>query len=354
MRDIELKKGRNWRTALCVVCWMLASIAMAQETATAPGVTEKSASYYLPKTALHFALKIEGETYHPGQFCQFTEKYYHQVSQKKKKTTYNVVNLGISSIGVPDKSRLYTIQLLGKSKGANVVLSSEGQLLAFNDEPSVTEQHAPFVPAPKAPEKDLMSLLPASIREMQNDSQKVDLIVRYMFRMQENIQHLENGEPVDSTCTETLDQLKSKMKALETLFFGKTTRDTTEAILVITPDKEVDREVIFRLNQETGEVSRTAETGTPYRLTIKDMHSMPKQQYELSKENKKGCVYVLVPSRIRAIVYRDQQQMGQFDLYAGQFGFVDELSGSLFRNYKTHFRLSPVIGSVDKIKYDPK
>ncbi len=338
----------------CLISSCLFSLTIAaQEVPTRPEVTEKSASYYLPNTSLRFALRVEGRTYHPGIFCEYTQKYYNVVPDKKKVTTYSVVNLGLTSIGVIDTTRLYTIQLLGKSKGANVVLSPEGQLLAFNDEPNVVEQRPPFVPAPKIPQTDLLSLLPASIREAKTDSEKVELTVRYMISLQENIQHKENGEPVDSTCTETLEQMKFKTKELEKLFFGMTTCDTTEQVIVIVPKREMDKEVIFRLDQETGIVSETAEKGVPYRLTIKNMHSTPKQQSELSKPNKKGCVYVLVPSRIKAVVYHDQHEMGSFDLYAGQFGFVDELSGSLFRNYTTHFKLNPVIGSVDRIRYDP-
>ncbi len=340
-------------TAL-TTCFFCSSTMSAQEGAAGPGVTEKSVSYYLPKTAFRFALKVEGKTFHPGPYCKYTQKYYNMQPDSMEVTTYNVVNLGLTSIGVPDTTHLYTISLLGKNKGADVLLSPEGQLLAFNDEPTKVEVQPPFVPSAKLPPVDLKGYLPPSILEIEKESDQVEQAVRYMIKLRENLQHLRNGEPVDSTCTETEEQLKEKCDLLEKLFFGTTTCDTTEQVIVVVPDKEITEEVIFRLNKKTGIVSQTATEGTPYRLTVKDMHSTPKQPSELSKENKKGCVYVRVPSRIRATVFRDKSVMGTFDLYAGQFGFIEELSGSLFRNYVTHFRLSPVIGSVDRIRSDIK
>jgi hypothetical protein len=322
---------------------------------TAPGVTEKAAAYYLPKTALRFALKVEGRTFHPGKFCHYSEQYYHLVANKVKETKYSVVNLGLTSIGVTDTTKLYNIILQGKSKGANIVLSPEGQFMAFNEEPQVVKLQPPFQPYPNPPLPDYMSYLPEYIQKAETDSAKVEETVRYLIKLQANIQRIKNGEAADSAFQEPLDKLQERSDVIDKLFFGTTTCDTTEQVIVFIPEREMNKEVIFRLNQQTGKVSMAPDAvGTPYYLTVENMHSTPKQQEELPKDKKIGCVYVNVPCRIKATIHHENTFMGAFDLYAAQFGFVDELSGSLFKNYVTHIKLNPVFGSVDRIRYDMK
>ena len=43
-----------------------------------PGITAEGAVYYLPKTAIRVAMKIEKTTYTPGEFCKYAERYLRQ------------------------------------------------------------------------------------------------------------------------------------------------------------------------------------------------------------------------------------------------------------------------------------
>lgn len=317
-----------------------------------PQVSETSFSYYLPKTALRFALKIEKKTYTPGVYCKYTKKYFMDDGVKQDvETEYSVVNLGLTSIGVTDKSKLYTVELRGKNKGANVILDEDGRFLAFNAEPRIIEQRPPFVPQPKTAPIDPMTYLPKEIVEIENEEQRVEKIAAFMAKVIENMQKVKAGETVEG-CTDSYEQLKEKDKELTRLFYGTVTTDTTEQVIVIVPEGEVQREVAFRLNQKTGIASREETIGTPYYLSVKDMHSTPKEPSELKKENKQGCIPVNVPGRIKVTIHKENEFMGEFDLYAGQYGFIEELSGSLFKNYKTHIIVNPVTGSVDRIKAD--
>lgn len=339
---------------MCMKKLLIALMAMMTVTgATAqPQVTETSFSYYLPKTALRFALQIEKKTYTPGRYSQYAKKYFMDDGVKQQsEVEYGVVNLGLTSVGVTDKSKLYTVELRGKNKGANVVLDEDGRFLAFNAEPRVLQQRPPFVPKPKEALIDPMEYLPQDIRDIAEEEKRVEKVVAYMAKVIENMQKVKSGETVEG-CTETYEQLKEKDKQLTRLFYGTISHDTIEQVILIVPEGEIQHEVAFRLNQTTGIASRDEKVGTPYYLTVQDMHSTPKQPSELKKENKLGCVSVNVPGRIKVTIHKENEFMGEFDLYAGQYGFIEELSGSLFKNYKTHIVMNPVTGSVDKIKAD--
>ena len=39
-----------------------------------PGLTAEGAVYYLPKTAIRVAVKVEKTTYAPGEFCKYAER----------------------------------------------------------------------------------------------------------------------------------------------------------------------------------------------------------------------------------------------------------------------------------------
>jgi len=170
---------------MCMKKLLIALMAMMTVTgATAqPQVTETSFSYYLPKTALRFALQIEKKTYTPGRYSQYAKKYFMDDGVKQQsEVEYGVVNLGLTSVGVTDKSKLYTVELRGKNKGANVVLDEDGRFLAFNAEPRVLQQRPPFVPKPKEALIDPMEYLPQDIRDIAEEEKRVEKVVAYWPR----------------------------------------------------------------------------------------------------------------------------------------------------------------------------
>ena len=40
-----------------------------------PGITPERAEYFLPKTAIRVAVKVEKTTFTPGEFCKYAERY---------------------------------------------------------------------------------------------------------------------------------------------------------------------------------------------------------------------------------------------------------------------------------------
>ena len=345
---------------LFISCQVWFSVAQAQAVSTPlkAGRTAEGVTYFLPKTAIRFNLLIEKKTYTPGEYAKYAEKYLGMTGiEQEEQITYSVASYNISQIGVRDTSKCYTVELKGKSETADIRLSEDGVLLAINDEPAKPKLNAPFVPAAKKPAVDPHQFQNDDVRSAGSMAKKAEMTVNQLLELQEHRQQLITGEADDMPQDENqlrymIEQIDRQREALTSLFTGTIVRDTVEQILTVCPEKEVQREVVFRLSKKQGIVDKDDLSGIPYYMSIEDLHRTNMQKYGTPENKKDGGFYVNVPGRIRLTLYREQQQLGSFDVYAGQFGFVELRSGALFKRYVTHMTLNPATGSVDKVHAD--
>lgn len=345
---------------LFISCQVLFSEMQAQAVSTplTAGRTAEGVTYFLPKTAIRFNLLIEKKTYTPGEYAKYAEKYLGMTGiEQEEQVTYSVASYNICQIGVRDTSKCYTVELKGKSETADIKLSEDGVLLAINDEPAKPKLTAPFTPAVKKPTVDPHQFLSDDVRSAGSMAKKAEMTVNQLLELQEHRQQLITGEADDMPQDENqlrymIEQIDRQRDALTSLFTGSIVRDTIEQIVTVCPEKEVQREVIFRLNKKLGLVDKDDLSGIPYYMSIEDLHRSNTQKYGTPENKKDGGFYVNVPGRIRLTLHREQQQLGSFDIYAGQFGFVELRSGALFKRYVTHMTLNPATGSVDKVHAD--
>lgn len=344
--------------AAMLVC---SSVAMAQQltTPTKAGRTADGIVYYLPKTAIEFNLLIEKKTYTPGEFAKYGEKYLRLRGIKlEEEVTYSIANYGLTQIGLRDTSKCFAVKLKGgKCENAEINLTEDGVLQSVNAEPVKMKPRVPFKPAPPVKLPDPRQYLNAEVLSAGSTAKMAELTVEQIIELQEHRQQLITGEAEDMPQDEQqlqrmIDEIDKQREILLTLFTGTTTRDTVEQVLVVCPEKEVEREVIFRLSKKVGLVDKDDLSGVPYYMSIEDMHRTTFQKYEVDEKKKEGGFYVNVPGRIKMTLHRDNHFLGSFDLYAAQFGFVELRSGSLFKRYVTHMTLNPTTGSVDKIHAD--
>lgn len=344
---------------LCLFNFLpLTAWSQAVSTPLKAGRTAEGVVYFLPKTAVRFNLLIEKKTYTPGEYAMYADKYLGMTGiEQEQQVTYSVANYNICQIGVRDTSKCYTVELKGKSETADVKLSDDGVLLAINDEPAQLKLNPPFMPATKVPAVDPHQYQNDAVRSAGSMSKKAEMTVTQILELQEHRQQLITGEADEMPQDENqlrlmIAEIDRQREALTSLFTGTTVRDTVEQIITVCPEKEVQREVIFRLNKKLGIVDKDDLSGIPYYMTVEDLHRTNSQKYGTPENKKDGGFYVNVPGRIRLTLFREQQQLGSFDVYAGQFGFVELRSGALFKRYVTHMTLNPATGSVDKIHAD--
>ncbi|MBQ8153982.1 MAG: DUF4831 family protein [Prevotella sp.] len=325
---------------------------------TTPGRTPKGVVYYLPKTAIRFNLLVEKTTYKPGDFAKYADKYLHQTTIiQKEEVSYAIVNYGLSEIGIKDESKCFEVSLKGKSANATISLTDDGVLQSVNAEPIPQEAKEPFKPAPIIAPANPRQYLNAEVLAAESIEKMAELTVNQISELKVQYQKLLTGEAEDmptdkDELNRMLQQNQKEQDILMSLFTGTTVRDTTEHYVVVCPEKEIEREIIFRIDKDKGLVDKDNPTGSPYYMKIEDLHRTPLEKYDIPKNKIDGGFYTNVPGKIKFSFYHEDDFIFSSDLYAAQFGFVQIRSGSLFKQYVTHMALNPYTGYVEKISFD--
>lgn len=322
-------------------------------------LTTTAQTYYLPKTAVRLHLMIEKHTYKPGDFAAYAERYLRlPYVQRQEQVTHRVVSCELSTIGIRDTSKCYQLQLKkGKAKGSSVRMSDDGVLLAINDMPlEVDTKTYPTIPlrgskGNKTP--NARTLLTAETLAAGSTAKMAELTAQQITELRERRQHLISGEAEDMPQDEgqlqlMLNEIDRQCNTLMTLFTGTTQRDTTEQTITLCPEREVERQVVFRLSHRQGLVDSDDLSGIPFYMTVKNLH--PADSIPVP-ENKKGeDIYVNVPSTVELTLQQEDQTLAVFNIPMGQFGYLELRDGDLFKKYITHLQLHPTTGAVVRME----
>lgn len=345
-----------------LLSWCLPLAAQTSTSAYRPGVTTEGAVYYLPKTALRVAIRVEKTTYTPGDFCMYAERYLRMGSASDKPSvSYRIIGTSIVAYGVADTKKAYAVKLNAKTSAPNITLSDEGVLLSVN---ATAKQPAPL------PEKFRQAHRPDKVNPRQYLSQEIlaagsnakmaELIASEIYDIRESKSELNRGEadymPSDGEQLRImLTNLDLQEAALISFFNGTVEKDTTETIITFCPDKEIDSMVLFRLSQRLGIVDNDDLGGSPVYLSVVDLKGVPEQEpvdeLELEKRMEKANgIFVNVPGKIRASLRYGNAEIAVLETKAAQFGYVELLAGELFnKRFATHLSLDPVTGAVVKL-----
>lgn len=323
------------------------------------GMSVEGSSYYLPQTALRFALQIEKSTYTPGEFAGYASRYLkrNDVSLSPL-TTYRIVGLKLTSVAQPDTAKFFTAKADAKHSIRSLERDDNGVLVAVNAQPRKVEQPKPFQPAPKPAPLNPHDYMTEEILSAGSKAKMAELCVTEIYDIRENKGMLNKGQadfmPKDGEQLRImLRNLDTQENALMQLFVGTTERDTLEQIVTFVPTREVDKQLLFRFSKYLGMTDTDDLGGSPYYIKIEDLHSMPTLNgvADTRKDKDNVGIYVNLPGKIRASVYNGNALMGAYELYAAQFGKLESISGEMFsRKYTTSIVLNPVTGSIEKIE----
>lgn len=331
-----------------------------------PGVTPEGAIYFLPKTALRIVVQVEKTTYTPGDFAKYSERYLRlkNVSQEPS-VSYRVTTIMPTPVGVADTSKCYAVKYNPKNATANITLAEDGTLLAINANAIEQEKPAAFKPAAKPQQLNPRQFMSEEILAAGSTAKMAELTALDIYEIRDSKNQLTRGQadfmPKDGEQLKImLNRLETQDRALTQLFAGTVTKDTTEHVFMYYPNKETDKQILFRLSTHLGIVDHDDLSGTPYYISIEDLHSVPANNSAVSTTKKKGKgtvkdiqdgIYVNVPGKIKATIMKGNDSMGSFEIHAAQFGNTELLSGDLFnKRFTTHLTLNPITGSVAKLE----
>jgi len=324
------------------------------------GRTADGLVYFLPKTAVRFHLLIEKRTYTPGEFAKYAEKYLRLSGiGQEEQVAHDVVGCELTLSGVRDTSKCYAVKMKGgKCENAELHLSDDGVLLAVNAKPIGIKEHTPFKSAPQQQSEDPRQYLEAETAAAGSTAKMAEMTARQIHELTEHRQQLILGEADDMPQDERqlmlmLSEIDRQRNALMSLFTGRTRRDTVEHTITVCPEREVSKEVVFRLSQPLGLVDSDDLAGVPYYMTVEDIHHTNQQKYGIANNKKEGGFYLNVPGRIRLSLYREEHFLAAFELPSAQFGFVELYGGKLFKRYVTHMQLNPATGAIELLNTNP-
>lgn len=341
---------------------LLCGGASAQTSAYLPGVTTEGAVYFLPKTALRIAVRVEKTTYTPGDFYMYADRYLRMGTPgADASTTYRIISADIKSYGVADKSKAYSVKLNARTTTPDIVISEEGLLLAVNATPQQpTPLPAKFRQAKKPAKPDPHSYLSQEILVAGSTAKMAELIASEIYDIRESKYELNRGEadymPSDGEQLRImLNNLNEEEAALMSFFYGTEVKDTTETIVTFCPEKEISRMVLFRLSQRLGIVDNDDLGGAPVYVSVTDLKSVPSQEhldektlkeYEKQMEGANG-IFVNVPGKMHVTLSYGSEEMAGAELRAAQFGHVELLADDIFnKKFTTHLTLDPETGAV--------
>ena len=322
-----------------------------------PGVNSEGAVYFLPKTAVRIIVQVEKTTYTPGEFAKYSERYLRLKGvATEAATTYRITQIRQEAFGVADTLKGFTVKFDPKTVAANVALADDGVLLAINAAPQPVPAYKPFKPAPRAQMPNPRELMSEEILAAGSTAKMAELTAQDIYEIRESRNLLIRGQadnmPKDGEQLKLmLNQLELQDRTLTSLFSGQTLKDTTEHVITIVPNKESERELLFRFSKKLGIVDNDDLAGEPYYIRIANLHAVPMPEANEKKKKQDDGLYVNVPGKMKITVFDAVEPLVSNEFPAAQFGNTELLSGALFnKRYATHLWLNPVTGAVDRLE----
>lgn len=317
-------------------------------------------SYTLPKNGIRFTVRVEKTQYTPGRFCQYAERYLKKNVGQESATTYRVVSIDADQMAMPDTSKRFTLVVDKKHTITKVTCSPGGQLLAINaDAATATLPERKFTPAPKPEPLNPNDFMTEDILNAGSTAKMAELTAKEIYDIRDSRNSLSRGEadnlPKDGAQLKLMyDNMNRQEQALSQLFYGTTTKDTTQAQMDFWPAKE-GQDILFRFSKYYGLVDSDDLSGEPYYINVADLHTAkaPVVSEEEKKKEDKGDIglRVNVPGKIKVVVANGEKPVKQLEMNAAQFGYVESLSGELFGKKQTsEIVLDPLTGGVKSIK----
>ena len=336
---------------------LFTSTAQTSTSSYQPGVTPEGMVYFLPKTAVRITVQIEKTTYTPGEFCKYADRYLRLKDvASDPSVSYRITNFRIEPVAMADTTKGYAVKFDPKTVASNIALSDDGILLAINATPKSADPAPAFKPAPKPAPMNPRQLMSEEILAAGSTAKMAELTAQDIYEIRESRNLLIRGQadnmPKDGEQLKLmLNQLEMQDRTLSSLFSGQTVKDTTERVITIMPDKEIERDLLFRFSKKLGLLDKDDLAGEPYYIKVANLRTVPMPEANDKKKKQEPGLYINVPGKMKVTIYDAVEPIHVEEFPAGQFGNVELLSGALFnKRYATHLWMNPISGAVERLE----
>jgi hypothetical protein len=322
-----------------------------------PGETTEGVVYYLPKTALELELTVAERAYTPGELCQFANRYLHLTDvADEASTTYELQQVKVHSVGVPDPENAYAVKQKDKSLASQVTLTRDGILKAIHASSDETDEANPNdTPIVTGAVTDPHKFLTEEMLMAGSSYKMADLVAKEIYAIRDSKSSLTRGQadymPSDGAALQLmLTNLDEQERSLTSMFAGVTLRTVRTLRVRLEPATDGSRQLAFRFSQRLGVVSADNLAGEPYYLTVRNLNTLPAAA-EKAQKKPQGVIYN-VPGKAEVTVQAAGQTYFKGELPITQLGSTEVLASDLFTNKKVDTKVifNPHTGAIVKIE----
>lgn len=348
-----------------MLCLALGTTPLMAQSTSAPyqaGITKDAVSYWLPKTQLTVTVTVQKQTFKPGEFSRYAERYLRLNDVKDKaEEVWSISGISVSATGIPDKDKLYTLSFPAKGNRPYIELTNDGIIQAVNTQ--VEESSAPAAPAPAknaAKKLNPQEFMTEEILMAGSTAKMAELTAKEIYNIRESRNAITRGQadfvPTDGESLKfMLESLSAQEEALLTLFNGTSeTEEITYNINVI-PQETVSKQLLFRFSTKLGVLPVDNLAGEPVWIDITDrnmtqVYSAAKKSQTASSKKEPPFLYYRIPGRAIIKVYNNRTEFIEKELQIAQFGSVEVVSTTLMgKNADTKITFDTTTGNVKSI-----
>lgn len=309
--------------------------------------------YTLPKTALEIEVQTKKETFIPGEFSRYAERYLHQTEvTTEKKEEWTIEKVTIRSVGVPDKEKTYFVKMNDKSVAPLMELSEQGVVMSIN---------CPFTPQVEKKKEEVQTkrqidprdFLTEEILLANSTAKMAELVAQEIYNIRESRNILLRGQadymPKDGEQLKLmLNKLEEQEEAMTQMFTGIYKVETKNFTLRVDPSEEFKDKVVFRFSKKLGVVDVDDLAGEPIYAQLTDLKSIPLTETK-GKPISNGVAYN-VPGKGKVTLSYQGKELVSTDLPITQFGVLEYLAPTLFNRKATiQVQFNPNTGGIIKV-----
>lgn len=333
--------------------------AQTEVTQYMPGVTTDGVTYFLPKTIIEVEVKAVKIKYTPGEFCKYAERYLRLTGISDQPQEYwEIGSVNVSPVGVPDPDNVFSVKLKEKTSAPLVELTDDGIIKSINV--STDNKIIPataLTPADQKKRLNAKDFMTEEILMASSSAKMAELVAKEIYNIRESKNAILRGQadnmPKDGESLKLmLSQLEEQEQAMMDMFTGITNKETKTFTLRLIPNKDLNKEVLFRFSKYLGVVANNDLAGAPVYVNLTDLGTVPVADEKAKKEKKKtdGIIYN-VPGKAQLKIYDSQKTFYEGDVPVTQFGTTEVLSNNLFnKKLGTKVTFNPLTGGVIKLE----
>ena len=338
---------------------LLFSVTAVAQTEVTAGVTrgkDYGVTYVLPKTEIELTVQVTKNTYTPGEFSKYADRYLRLNNVSPEPETYWTLDkIQTEVIGVPDKENVYFVKMKDKTVAPLIELSKDGIVYSINMPlGSGQKKVTPIQPktANNASNLNPRNFLTEEILMANSTAKMAELVAKEIYSIRESKNALLRGEtdnmPKDGAQLKLmLDNLTLQERALTEMFAGKVEVEEKTYNFRIVP-KEMQNEVAFRFSKKLGVVANNDLAGEPIYITVTALKTITIPA-ELPKKQVDGIAYN-APGRAKVTLSYHNEELYNAEIPITQFGVVEYLAPVLFnKNSTIKVLFNPDTGALVKV-----